>query len=155
MIMGMADIGGREIDGEWHQPGDREFDEWFSERLDGVADALASGGDPVVWLTYPHIRVADRHDPTRSPDDIALNEPHRVDALNAAIREAVEGRPGFSVVDLSGWVSSWPEGQFDTELRDGVHFTLAGSGRAGEWLAPHLIAAAAGSTAAAPAPSAP
>jgi peptidoglycan/LPS O-acetylase OafA/YrhL/lysophospholipase L1-like esterase len=151
MLMGMADIGGREIDGEWYQPGDPVFDAWFSERLDGVADALASGGDPVVWLTYPRIRVADRHDPTRSPDDIALNEPHRVEALNAAISEAVEGRPGFSVVDLNGWVESWPEGQFDTELRDGVHFTLAGSGRAGEWLAPHLIAAAAGSTEAVPA----
>ena len=152
MIMGMADIGGREIDGEWREPGDPVFDEWFAGRLDGVADALASGNDPVVWLTYPNVRVADRHDPTRSPDDIALNEPHRVAALNEAIRDAAEGRPNFTVVDLNAWVRSWPGGQFDTELRDGVHFTLAGSGRVGEWLAPHLIAAAGGSTGPLPAP---
>jgi peptidoglycan/LPS O-acetylase OafA/YrhL len=139
MTMGLGDIGGREVGGEWRELGDPVFDRWFADRVDRVADALASGGVPVVWLTYPYVRMADRDDPTRSPDAIPLNDPARVDALNAAVRHAVAGRPGFALLDLNAWVATWPD-QFDASLSDGVHFTMEGSWRVANWLVPQLLA---------------
>jgi lysophospholipase L1-like esterase len=128
----------------WREPGDPVFDRWFARRVDRVADALTSGDAPVVWLTYPYVRVRDRDDPTRSPDSIPLNEPDRVDAVNAVLRRVVADRPGITLLDLSSFVASWPD-QFDPELRDGLHFTMPGSMRVANWLVPQLLVIAAAS----------
>jgi lysophospholipase L1-like esterase len=88
--------------------------------------------------------VRDRDDPTRSPDSIPLNEPDRVDAVNAVLRRVVAGRPGIILLDLNSWVASWPD-QFDPELRDGLHFTMPGSMRVANWLVPQLLVIAAAS----------
>jgi hypothetical protein len=142
MVMGLADLGGREVDGEWRVPGDPVFDRWLARKVDRIADALTSGDDPVVWLTYPYVRLRDRDDPTRSPDSIALNEPARVDAVNAVLRRVVGDRPGVTLLDLNGLVASWPD-QFDPELRDGLHFTMEGSMQVANWLVPQLLLIAA------------
>jgi peptidoglycan/LPS O-acetylase OafA/YrhL/lysophospholipase L1-like esterase len=141
IVMGLGDLGGRPVDGRWRDWGDPVFEEWMAARVDEVADALAEPGVPVLWLTFPPIRVVDADDPTASPDSIPLNEPHRVASLNRIIRAEADQRDGFRVIDLGAWMETWPEGPFDPEIRDGVHFTFAGSGRAGRWLAPQLAAA--------------
>jgi hypothetical protein len=138
MVSGLADVGGRVVDGAWREPGDPVFDRWFARRVDRVADTLARSGTTVVWLTYPYVRMRDPADPTRNPDAIPLNDPARIDALNAAVRRAVGDRPGFTLIDLNAWVASWPD-QFDRDLRDGVHFTFEGSAQVAEWLVPQLL----------------
>ena len=152
MAMGLGDIGGREVEGEWRSFGDPVFDEWFAGKVEATADVLGSSGAEVVWLTYPDIRLADPDDPTADLDDMEINDPARVDALNAAIRAEVEGRDGFRVVDLNGWVRSWPGGQFQRDVRDGVHFTLVGSVYAAGYVAPQALAAMHGEPAPEPPP---
>lgn len=151
MAMGLGDIGGREVEGEWRSFGDPVFDEWFAGKVAATADVLASSGSEVIWLTYPDIRLADPEDPTADPGDMTINDPARVDALNDVIRAEVEGRPGFRLVDMNGWVRSWPGGQFQRDMRDGVHFTLAGSVLAAEYVVPQALAAVHGE----PSPEAP
>jgi hypothetical protein len=47
-------------------------------------------------------------------------------------------------VDLAGWVRSQPGGESNRELRgDGVHFTVDGSDRLGEWMVPQILDAVA------------
>jgi peptidoglycan/LPS O-acetylase OafA/YrhL len=152
MTMGLGDVGGRKVEGKWRSFGDPVFDDWFRDKLAGVADMLASAHTDVVWLTYPDIRVANADDPTADPDDMEINDPRRVDALNAMVRDELAGRPGFRVVDLNGWVRSWPSGEFDRDLRDGVHFTLGGSAIADEFVVPQALAAMNGQPAPTPPP---
>jgi lysophospholipase L1-like esterase len=141
MVMGLGDLGGRRIDGEWRDWGDPEFESWFADRVDAVADALEASGATVVWLTYPDVRMADPQDPTADPAADPMNDPGRVDRLNSAIRARIADRPSFRTVDLNGWLRSQPD-QFDEGLRDGVHFTMNGSVEAGRWLVPAVLEAA-------------
>jgi lysophospholipase L1-like esterase len=139
VVMGLADLGGRQFDGEWRVPGDRTFDRSELRRLDDLAARLDAAGAHVVWLTFPHVRVRDPEDPTRPWDDIPVNDAARVDRYNALVREAAAGHPGIRVVDLAAWVDTWPNGSFEPDIRDGVHFSFAGADRVGEWLIPQLL----------------
>jgi peptidoglycan/LPS O-acetylase OafA/YrhL len=150
ILMGLGDIGGRHVEGEWRSFGDPVYDEWFAERLDRVADALAAAEAPVVWVTYPDVRIPDPEDPTASPDDNPINDPERMDTLNQMIRRTVDEHPGFRVADLNGWMRTWPD-QFDPDVRDGVHFTLGGSQWGAGFVVPEAIAAMRGE----PSPPAP
>jgi peptidoglycan/LPS O-acetylase OafA/YrhL/lysophospholipase L1-like esterase len=140
LAMGLADLGGRPLDGEWRLPGDPVHDRWLLDRLDALATTMEQRGVPVVWLTFPHIRLVDTGDPTRAWSDIPVNDPARVDRFNELLRETVARHPGIELVDLATWVDSWPNGSFDPHNRDGVHFSLAGSDRVGRWLVPRLLA---------------
>jgi peptidoglycan/LPS O-acetylase OafA/YrhL len=144
IVMGLADLGGREVEGRWRSWGDPVFDEWFRGKLAHLADTLASSGAPVVWLTYPDVRIPDPDDPTADPAWLEVNDPSRLEALNEAVREVVAGRDGFRLVDLNGWVRSWPGGEWQRDMRDGVHFTLAGSVQAAGFVVPAALAVAGG-----------
>ena len=52
-----------------------------------------------------------------------INEPGRVDALNALTSEVLAGHPGITRVDLWDWMNTWPGGSFEPADRDGVHFS--------------------------------
>jgi hypothetical protein len=69
------------------------------------------------------------------------------------VRETVADRPDFHVADMNAWMRSWPGGQFDREVRDGVHFTLGGSQWGARFVVPEVLASVHGTpTPPAPAP---
>jgi peptidoglycan/LPS O-acetylase OafA/YrhL/lysophospholipase L1-like esterase len=140
LAMGLADLGGRPLDGQWRLPGDPAHDRWLLGRLDALATTMEQQGVPVVWLTFPHIRLVDTGDPTRPWSDIPVNDPARVDRFNQLLRETVARHPGIELLDLAAWVDTWPNGSFDPHDRDGVHFSFAGSEKVAAWLAPQLLA---------------
>jgi peptidoglycan/LPS O-acetylase OafA/YrhL len=140
MVMGLLDLNGREIDGEWRELGDPAHDRWLRERIDEVATLLEAPGVPVVWMTFPHVRAKDRSDPTRAWETLAINEPWKVDRFNELLAEVVAEHERIELVDLAGWLDTWPERSFDPEMRDGVHFSYAGADKVGEWLIPQVLA---------------
>jgi hypothetical protein len=150
--MGLGDVGGRKVEGRWRSFGDPVFDEWFRAKLRELADVLASADAEVVWLTYPDIRVANRDDPTADPASMEINDPARIDALNAMISDEAAGRRRFRVADMNAWVRSWPGGEFQRDMRDGVHFTMVGSAEAARFVVPEVLAAVEGEPAPAPPP---
>jgi hypothetical protein len=141
LVMGLADLGGRYIAGQWRDLGDPRLDSWLGDRIEHIADVLDGQGAPVVWLTFPHVRTRDPADPTRTWATIAINDPARVDRLNEIIGEVAARHPNISVVDLAGWLETWPDQSFDPADRDGVHFSWAASDRVVAWLMPRVLAA--------------
>ncbi|HEY2997641.1 MAG TPA: acyltransferase family protein [Acidimicrobiales bacterium] len=140
LVMGLADLGGRRLDGRWHDLGDATYDRWLSRRIDRLATTFEDQGVPVLWLTFPHIRARDPGDPTRTWDTIAINDPARVDRLNALSAAALADHPGVTRIDLAGWLDTWPDQSFDPANRDGVHFSFAASARVAAWLIPQVLA---------------
>ncbi|MGH9236022.1 MAG: acyltransferase family protein [Acidimicrobiales bacterium] len=140
MVMGLLDLNGREIDGEWRELGDPVHDRWLRGQIDEVATLLEAPGVPVVWMTFPHVRAKDRSDPTRAWDTLAINEPAKVDRFNALLAEVAAGHDGIELVDLAGWLDTWPEQSFEPEMRDGIHFSYAGADKVGSWLIPQVLA---------------
>src|SRR4029450_4356815 len=65
IVMGLEDLNGRNVDGRWRQLGDPHYDRWLEGQISSVAGDLEAPGVPVVWLTFPHVRVKDLRDPTR------------------------------------------------------------------------------------------
>ncbi|HKY66868.1 MAG TPA: SGNH hydrolase domain-containing protein, partial [Acidimicrobiales bacterium] len=138
-VMGLGNLNGREIDGVWRDLGDPVHDRWLEDRVDDLATRLEEAGVPVLWLTFPYVRLADPEDPTRPWQEIPLNDPARVDRYNALVNRVLAGHDGVEVVDLAGWVATWPNGSFDPADRDGVHFSFRASARVVEWLAPTIL----------------
>jgi peptidoglycan/LPS O-acetylase OafA/YrhL len=141
VVMGLADLGGRYIAGRWRDLGDPRLDSWLGDRIEHIADVLDRQGAPVVWLTFPHVRTRDPADPTRTWDTIGINDPAKVDRLNQIITAVAARHPGINVVDLAGWLQTWPDQSFDPADRDGVHFSWSASDRVAAWLMPQVDAA--------------
>jgi hypothetical protein len=134
VVGGLGELGDRQIDRDWRHIGDPLYDAWLVDELDGLADTLASADVPVLWATYPHVRVpGDDGDWTSVPE----NDPQRVDRLNELIQRTVAGRDGFQVIDLVAAAQEFPRGgEFSADYRqDGVTLTQTGSDRVGAWLA--------------------
>lgn len=140
IVMGLEDLGGRRIDGRWRTLGDPVHDRWLRGQIDKVASLLERPGVPVVWLTFPHIRLRDVSDPTRPWQDIAINDPDKVTRLNSLIRRAVADHPAITVVDLAAWLKTWPGQSFRPADRDGVHFRYDAAIRVDAWLLPQVLA---------------
>ncbi|MDG2306520.1 MAG: SGNH/GDSL hydrolase family protein [Candidatus Binatia bacterium] len=80
-----------------------------------IASLLLAGCSPSAWRYSPWLRSR-------------IVESVRVDRLNGLVREQVGLRSGVHVLDLGGFVASWPGGEFDLALRrDRVHFSEEGS----------------------------
>jgi hypothetical protein len=134
VVGGLGELGDRQIDRDWRHIGDPLYDAWLVDELDGLADTLASADVPVLWATYPHVRVpGDDDDWTSVPE----NDPERVDRLNELIQRTVAGRDGFQVIDLVAAAQEFPRGgEFSADYRqDGVTLTQTGSDRVSAWLA--------------------
>jgi peptidoglycan/LPS O-acetylase OafA/YrhL len=140
VVMGLADLGERKIDRKWVHLGDPAYDRFMADQIDGLADVLADTGKPVLWATYPHQRIDnDPDDPAQSWTDFDDNDPRRVDVLNELIYAQAGDRSGFTVVDLDAWLNDAPQGQFNTEMRDGAELTESGATSAVTWLAPQVL----------------
>jgi hypothetical protein len=138
-MSGLFEMGERRIDGQWRHIGDPAYDRWLRDRIAAVADILASRRVPVVWATYPHVRMHDPADPTVAWADMDENDPARVDRLNRIVAEVVRDRPGFRMLDLAAWTRTLPGGEFAPELRDGVHFRWRAAEQLGDWLVPEIL----------------
>jgi hypothetical protein len=136
---GLFELGERRIDGHWRHIGQPAYDRWLRDRVGAVADILASRHVPVVWATYPHVRMHDPADPTVRWQDLAENDPARVDRLNQIVAEEVGDRPGFRLIDLGGWTRSLPGGEFAPDMRDGVHYLWGAADLVGAWLVPEIL----------------
>jgi len=143
VVGGLADLGEREIDRKWRHIGDPVFDDWLSDRYDDLADTLASQDVPVLWATYPHVRLAPGNDGEGDWTTVADNDPLRVERLNQIIHDTVAGRGDFSVIDLDAWTQDLPRGgAFSAEYRlEGRDLTEAGADAAARWLMPKVLEA--------------
>lgn len=141
--MGGADLGERKIGRAWQHLGDPGYDVWMAEQIDGLADVLATKGVPVLWATYPHLRLAGP-DGSGSWTEFDDNDPLRVDRLNELIESTVSGRTNFEIVDLAAWLYDVPRGEFNPELRKGATFSEAGATQMVDLLAPKLADAKTG-----------
>ncbi len=143
VVGGLADLGEREIDREWRHIGDPVFDDWLGDRYDDLADRLAAQDVPVLWATYPNVRLAPGNDGDGDWTTVADNDPLRVERLNEIIHDTVAGRDDFSVIDLDAWTQDLPAGgAFNPEYRlEGRDFTAAGADAAARWLVPKVLEA--------------
>ncbi|HKA83806.1 MAG TPA: acyltransferase, partial [Acidimicrobiales bacterium] len=143
VVGGLADLGEREIDREWRHIGDPVFDDWLGDRYDDLADTLAAQDVPVLWATYPHVRLAPGNDGEGDWTTVADNDPLRVERLNEIIHDTVAGRDDFSVIDLDAWSQDLPAGgAFNPEYRlEGRDFTEAGADAVARWLVPKVLVA--------------
>jgi hypothetical protein len=104
---------------------------------------MAAEQAPVLWTSATRTRIVRPEDPSRQWDDYPDNDPARVDRLNAIVADVVAERPGFQMVDVSGWLRSQPGGEGNAELRgDGVHWFPEASDMLAEWLTPQILQAA-------------
>jgi hypothetical protein len=142
VVMGLADLGERDIDRRWRHLGDPAFDRWMADQIDGLADVLAGTGKPVLWATYPHQRIdGSPDDPDVVWSDFDDNDPRRIDELNELIHTNAGHRKGFTVVDLDAWLHDVPRGEFNAELREGPGLSELGAAQAVAWLVPQVIEA--------------
>ncbi|HZA76257.1 MAG TPA: acyltransferase family protein [Acidimicrobiales bacterium] len=143
VVGGLADLGEREIDRKWRHIGDPVFDDWLADRYDDLADTLAEQDVPVLWATYPHVRLAPGNDGEGDWTSVEDNDPLRVERLNEIIRGTVAGRDDFSVIDLDAWTQDLPNGgAFNAEYRlEGRDLTEAGAAAAARWLVPKVLEA--------------
>jgi peptidoglycan/LPS O-acetylase OafA/YrhL len=143
VVGGLADLGEREIDREWRTIGDPVFDEWLRHHYDDLADTLAEQDVPVLWATYPHVRLTPGNDGEGDWTTVADNDPLRVERLNEIIGDTVSGREGFTVVDLDAWSQDLPRGgAFSSDFRlEGRDLTEAGAREAARWLMPKVLEA--------------
>jgi peptidoglycan/LPS O-acetylase OafA/YrhL len=143
VVGGLADLGERELGREWRHIGDPAFDDWLGDRYDDLADTLADSDVPVLWATYPHVRLTPGNDGSGDWTKVAENDPLRGERLNEIIRNTVSGRRGFSVIDLDAWSQDLPRGgAFGAEHRlEGRDLTEAGASAAVTWLVPKLLEA--------------
>ena len=135
--MGGADLGERKIGRAWQHLGDPGYDVWMAEQIDGLADVLAKKGVPVLWSTYPHLRLTGPNG-EGSWTDYDDNDPLRVDRLNELIESTVSGRKNFEIVDIAAWLYDVPRGEFNEDLRKGATFSENGATQIVELLAPQL-----------------
>jgi peptidoglycan/LPS O-acetylase OafA/YrhL len=143
VVGGLADLGEREIDRKWRHIGDPVFDDWLGDRYDDLADSLAAQDVPVLWATYPHVRLSPGNDGDGDWTTVADNDPLRVERLNEIIHDTAAGRDGFSVIDLDAWTQDQPAGgAFNPSYRlEGRDLTEAGADAAARWLLPKVLEA--------------
>jgi peptidoglycan/LPS O-acetylase OafA/YrhL len=140
VTLGQKDLSDRRVEGAWRHLGDPVFDAWLRPQIAELADILADEGAPVLWSSASHVRIAQANNPNSDWRDYPDNDPARVDRLNELFREAVAGRPGFSILPVDEWMQSLPGGEFDVDYRaDGVHYTRLGSEAYASWLIPQVL----------------
>lgn len=143
---GMWDAADRLIPGQrrWMGLGNPTYDWYLALEMQHLTRVLGQSGARVVWTTAPTWNP--RYDPAlfmgRPPYSEA--RPGRSDRYNQVLMSAVPQLPRTHVLDLAGWMRSFPGGEFSPALRvDGVHFTLQSTDVvAREYLGPWLGAIA-------------
>jgi peptidoglycan/LPS O-acetylase OafA/YrhL len=142
VYLARSDLFDQQVNGQWTQPGQAQFDQYLRQRLQQAIGVLSSKGAAVVLLTTPYYDSGDVATGSQLPED----DPARVTIDNTIIRSAAQseglssGGANVSVFDLGGALS--PQGHFtqdvngvDMRCSDGVHITALG----GEQLAGSLL----------------
>jgi hypothetical protein len=128
----------RKLGGEYRHVGQPDYDAYLRKELDLAIGIVTARHALPVLLTAPYTRRAERPDGGLWPED----QPQRVDAWNALLRDAARRHHG-AVIDLNRRVC--PDGEFTwraggVRIRsDGLHFTPEGVRRyIAPWLLPQL-----------------
>jgi hypothetical protein len=129
------------VGGGYQHVGQPTFDAYLLAQLDQAVRIAGTGGAHVALLTASYTRRAERPDGGLYPED----QPARVDAWNALLRQETADHPG-TVVDLDLASVTCPGGAFTWTVggmrirSDGLHFTPAGVRRViAPWLLPRLV----------------
>lgn len=140
---GMWDVTDRKLDGAttWTHIGEPAYDAYLTGEFQYLTQFLGQTGAEVVWATAP------RFSPQYNPQTFMGQPPYfeaeegRSDRYNEVLTAALAGVPNASVIDLAGWMRSFPGGEFSPDLRiDGVHFTEVSTDLvADEFLGPKLV----------------
>jgi photosystem II stability/assembly factor-like uncharacterized protein len=143
VVLAPFDLSTRYISGQYESPGQADYDDYFTQQVTTALQILTAAGGRVVITTAPYVHSSDFQycAPLPATTPSCPTEEQRVDALDAAARQAAAGFPGrVSVVNLGQRLS--PEGGFTSTVNgvvvragDGVHLSEPG----GEWLTPWLV----------------
>ena len=136
----------RMYQGSYQHVGDPGYDSYLLAQLDKAVSIAGSRGAAVVLLTAAYTHRAERPDGSLYGED----QPARVDAWNALVRQEAARHPGkVTVLDLNPVVC--PQGKFTWSIgglrirSDGLHYTPAGVQQIiAPWLLPKLAAIANG-----------
>jgi peptidoglycan/LPS O-acetylase OafA/YrhL len=142
----------RLIDGAYHHVGERVYDTYLTQELETALRVTTARGAHVALLTAPYTRRSERPDGGLYVED----QPQRVDAWNALLRNAAARHPGqVTIIDLNK--RACPDGRFTWNAPDGVrlrsdglHFTADG---VKDWIAPWLMPKVAALAVGAPMPN--
>jgi peptidoglycan/LPS O-acetylase OafA/YrhL len=136
IMVGRWETMDRMLDGRWTHVGDPGFDAYLRSELELAIETGGAHGAQVVLATEPYNRRGEQLDGSLFPED----EPGRVTAWNALLRDVAADHPDVEVLDFGARVS--PEGRFSwtaggvTVRSDGLHLTPSG---VQEWIAPWLF----------------
>ena len=136
ILVGRWETMDRMLDGRWTHVGDPEFDAYLRSELELAIATAGAHGARVVLATEPYNRRGEQLDGSLYPED----EPDRVTAWNALLRDVAADHPDVRVLDFGARVS--PDGQFTwtaggIQVRsDGLHLTPSG---VQDWIAPWLL----------------
>jgi peptidoglycan/LPS O-acetylase OafA/YrhL len=136
ILVGRWETMDRMFQGRWTSLGDPAFDTYLRSQLELAIAAAGAHGARVVLATEPYNRRGEQLDGSLYPED----QPHRVTAWNALLRDVAADHPDVRVLDFGARVS--PEGHFTwtaggIQVRsDGVHLTPTG---VHQWIAPWLL----------------
>ncbi|MCV7205381.1 acyltransferase family protein [Mycolicibacterium peregrinum] len=135
LMIGRWEVVDRTWHGRWMHVGNDAYDAYLKGELQRALDILSSTGARVVVTTAPYNRRGERSDGTLYPED----QPGRVQAWNAMLRNVVGQRPNVSVLDFNAKLN--PDGKYTAKIdgvrmrSDGVHPTS----EAVQWLTPWLL----------------
>jgi peptidoglycan/LPS O-acetylase OafA/YrhL len=142
IVVGRWETMDRELHDRWTHVGQPALDAYLRSELSLAIRTAGARGARVMFTTEPYNRRGEQLDGSLWPED----EPERVTAWNALLRDVVADHHRVRLVDLGHRLT--PDGQFTWtaggyQVRyDGVHLTPSGvQGWIAPWLVPQLRAA--------------
>ena len=139
IVVGRWETMDRQLEGRWSHVGDRDFDAYLRAELERAIRTAGAHGARVLLATEPYNRRGEQPDGTLWPED----EPERVTAWNALLRDVAAEHRRVGVVDLGRRLTpdgefTWTAGGYQVRY-DGVHLTPSGvQGWVAPWLLPQL-----------------
>ncbi len=131
LLMGRWEVFDHELDGRWTHVGEPDWDAHLLAAMNQAVDVLSSRGAAVVLFTTPYCSPLSGDDPNGV--EYVENQPARVDAYNALVRQVAAEHPGtVTVFDLNQALTVTKDVYTPTvdgvvaRSSDGIHITLAG-----------------------------
>jgi peptidoglycan/LPS O-acetylase OafA/YrhL len=134
LVIGWPGQTGRQLDGEWRQPCDADFDQHYESDVHDALTLLHSKVPTVSITTAPYYRA--------TPDKAPPGTDDKTDCLNAIYRRQAAAT-GVNLIDLADYIC--PAGQCRTTddgtvIRDdGLHFNGAAGALVGAWVLDRVV----------------